>query len=187
MVAYSRPSLRSSSHRNTTHADPSVNATVDTSKPSPIITRPAKRAHDHVSGSRGLHLVKKQKFDTDFVSRPRIAARKYLAKSISPTKKPSATLPTTSSVNSQIATAYQPPANGTIVPNDTSNTKNGSSICESTRARAVKDSKKAAGEVDKRTLRSQNGGSRSKSELSLYFPNYEELIGNKPKEIGREL
>ena len=37
---------------------------------------------------------------------------------------------------------------------------------------------------DKRTLRSQDGGSRSKSELALYFPNYEELISTEPKEAG---
>lgn len=42
-------------------------------------------------------------------------------------------------------------------------------------SRAVKES-------DKRTLRSQNGGLRSKSELSWYFPNYEELINDEPKE-----
>lgn len=43
---------------------------------------------------------------------------------------------------------------------------------------------KASKVVDKRTLRSQAGGSRSKSELSLYFPNYDELISNEPKESG---
>lgn len=35
--------------------------------------------------------------------------------------------------------------------------------------------------VDKRSLRSHDGGSRSKSELSLYFPNYEELVSIEPK------
>ena len=35
--------------------------------------------------------------------------------------------------------------------------------------------------VDKRSLRSHDGGSRSKSELALYFPNYEELISIEPK------
>ncbi|MCJ1306516.1 hypothetical protein MMC25_000159 [Agyrium rufum] len=37
-------------------------------------------------------------------------------------------------------------------------------------------------EADKRTLRSQDGGSRSKSELSLYFPNYEDIISTAPKQ-----
>ncbi|KAI9860715.1 MAG: hypothetical protein M1824_003006 [Vezdaea acicularis] len=35
---------------------------------------------------------------------------------------------------------------------------------------------------DKRKLRSQDGGSRFKSDLSLYFPAYEEMISNEPKE-----
>ena len=47
-----------------------------------------------------------------------------------------------------------------------------------------KSSSNAVKESDRRTLRSQNGGSRSKSELSWYFPNYEELINDEPKEPG---
>jgi hypothetical protein len=38
--------------------------------------------------------------------------------------------------------------------------------------------------IDKRKLRSQDGGARFKSDLSLYFPGYEEIIGNEPKEPG---
>ena len=37
---------------------------------------------------------------------------------------------------------------------------------------------------DKRSLRSHKGGSRSKSELSLYFSNYDELISIEPKDPG---
>ena len=48
----------------------------------------------------------------------------------------------------------------------------------------VGNSKLKPSESDKRTLRSQDGGSRSKSELALYFPNYEELISTEPKEAG---
>lgn len=55
---------------------------------------------------------------------------------------------------------------------ESANPANSKSECSSD---AVKES-------DKRTLRSQNGGSRSKSELSWYFPNYEELINDEPKE-----
>ena len=35
--------------------------------------------------------------------------------------------------------------------------------------------------ADKRSLRSHDGGSRSKSELALYFPNYDDLISIEPK------
>ena len=38
---------------------------------------------------------------------------------------------------------------------------------------------------DKRSLRSHDGCSRSKSELALYFPNYDELVSIEPKEPGR--
>ncbi|KAK4690271.1 hypothetical protein P7C71_g6478, partial [Lecanoromycetidae sp. Uapishka_2] len=37
-------------------------------------------------------------------------------------------------------------------------------------------------QADKRSLRSQAGGSRSKSELALYFTNYDELVSIEPKE-----
>ena len=41
-----------------------------------------------------------------------------------------------------------------------------------------------ADELDKRSLRSHDGGSRSKSELAPYFSNYDELISIDPKEPG---
>ena len=52
-------------------------------------------------------------------------------------------------------------------------------------APVVANSKLNPPDSDKRTLRSQDGGSRSKSELALYFPNYEELISTEPKEAGQ--
>lgn len=38
--------------------------------------------------------------------------------------------------------------------------------------------------IDKRILRSHDGGSRSKSELALYFPNYDELVSIEAKNPG---
>lgn len=38
--------------------------------------------------------------------------------------------------------------------------------------------------VDKRSLRSHDGGSRSKSELSLYFVNYDERVCTEAKDTG---
>lgn len=40
---------------------------------------------------------------------------------------------------------------------------------------------------DKRTLRSQDGGSRSKSELSLYFTNYEQMLSLEHPEPGKHI
>ena len=47
------------------------------------------------------------------------------------------------------------------------------------------NSKDASSQNDKRSLRSHDGCSRSKSELALYFPNYDELVSIEPKEPGR--
>ena len=38
---------------------------------------------------------------------------------------------------------------------------------------------------DTRTLRSQDGGSRSKSELSMYFTNYEQMLSLEPAKPGK--
>ena len=45
----------------------------------------------------------------------------------------------------------------------------------------------AQGNQDKRTLRSQDGGSRLKSDLSIYFPNYDDIIADAPKQPGKAL
>lgn len=42
----------------------------------------------------------------------------------------------------------------------------------------------SAKKEDKRTLRSQHEGSRLKSELSVYFPSYEDIINDVPQEPG---
>lgn len=42
---------------------------------------------------------------------------------------------------------------------------------------------KRSPQVEKRSLRSQDGGSRFKSELALYFPNYDDLISIEPKQV----
>lgn len=45
----------------------------------------------------------------------------------------------------------------------------------------------AAKVEEKRKLRSQNGGSRLKSELSVYFPNYDDIINDTPKQPGKSM
>ena len=47
------------------------------------------------------------------------------------------------------------------------------------------DTTKHTAPPEKRSLRSQAGCSRSKSELALYFTNYDELVSIEPKEPGR--
>ena len=49
---------------------------------------------------------------------------------------------------------------------------------------AIKGPLKAVKQDEKRTLRSHDGGSRSKSELASYFSNYDDIVSNEPKEPG---
>jgi len=52
-------------------------------------------------------------------------------------------------------------------------------------ARRATEARKATSKgPDKRTLRSQDEGSRLKSDLSIYFPNYEDIINDVPNEPG---
>lgn len=39
--------------------------------------------------------------------------------------------------------------------------------------------------TEKRSLRSQDGGSRLKSDLAIYFPNYDDIITDAPKKPGK--
>lgn len=48
----------------------------------------------------------------------------------------------------------------------------------------VKEPTEAVKQDDKRTLRSQDGASRSKSELASYFSNYDEIMFKEPKDPG---
>jgi hypothetical protein len=70
--------------------------------------------------------------------------------------------------------AAQPLINGTIVADAASQTPS---------ANDTQGTSQRKGDV-KRSLRSHDGGSRSKSELAWYFPNYEQLISNEPHEKG---
>ena len=76
-------------------------------------------------------------------------------------------VPLRSSINSSITT------NGKHVTGR--NTKSASAQTET------------AGDSDRRTLRSQAGGSRLKSELSWYFSNYDELVNDEPREPGKPI
>ena len=84
----------------------------------------------------------------------------------------------------RVTSAVQPRPNGAITT-ETKTTvhRNGETqIYDYSETRAVNGvvSKKS----DRRTLRSHDGGSRSKSELSLYFPNYDDFINPEPQETG---
>ena len=86
-----------------------------------------------------------------------------------------------------------PLSNGTS-PNAPYNLKNDpsqtvshvfASSVSSSEKQSVQDGSKMGSKMeDKRSLRSHDGGSRSKSELAQYFANYEELLSLETKEQG---
>ena len=173
MAIVSRPSLRSSSRQNTGFPDSS--ATVTQHNISPPTTN-GKRPYHLINGKYNSQAIKKQNLELQQHPRPIIIPRNHTTKTSSNAVLKSAPTGVTHDVNptSRGTNAVQPLPNGII-------TTNGEHAPVPIEVTKLKKSK----ETDKRTLRSQDGGSRSKSELSLYFPNYEELISNEPKEPGK--
>ena len=182
MTASSKPSLRSSSRRNSalSHSPATVVHHHNTSTPA---THLRKRAHGFLSSNNchQVQVVKRQKLTSKALSPPKSFPGNHVAKTlVAASPNPSTvTHPTVNShPNSRITSAVQPQTNGTLVTNGEAHPHLVSNSTQTSKEKAPLK------ETDKRTLRSQDGGSRSKSELSLYFPNYEELIGNEPKETG---
>ena len=179
MAAQSTPLLRTSQrrkqptilHRDSGH--PSLNHNNDL----PPATHGRKRAHETISSNDRHPVLKKQRLDPRALLHPNAALRDPIAPK--PLKTASSDCSSVNSTgNSRITSVVQPPANGTITTNGDFQHQLPAEIAQSQTSNTSKD-------ADKRTLRSQDGGSRSRSELALYFPNYDELIGNEPKETGK--
>ena len=184
MAVPSRPSLRSSSRQ--TRFVPDDLATVGRSNTHPPTIHIGKHAHDAYLGNGDRQLSKKLKINPPVLTCSHVLPKPTAAKQMSPGEKPlgGVTLSTTSALHtSRPNSAVQPPADGIITTKELTSAEEQLSI-----KRTVKHHRGTNGKVikviDKRTLRSQDGGSRSKSELSLYFHNYEELISNEPKDSG---
>lgn len=172
MAALSRPSLRSAS-RST-----ELSATGIQRNSSTHITKTGKRTRDLALFNDDNYAVKKQKTRVQDLSN-RIVAQGHDADSpVASTDKSSKGLVTPGSTlrSTQLENAQQYIKNAGIDIADAKSTPNGTVNDSDTVAVARK--------VDKRSLRSQDGGSRSKSELALYFPNYDELVSIEPKETG---
>ena len=184
MAVPSKPSLRSS--RRPTTFLPNDPPTVAQPK-SPVPTQHlGKRAHEILIANGDHRPTKRLKPSSDSSLQPMLTSKTRTYNSFTLNKSivngsPAAAAPAPSP---RIITAVQPLADGTLITNG-----NPTIVVNETEitSRIVNNGKavqKTLKVVDKRTLRSQDGGSRSKSELSLYFPNYEELISNEPKESG---
>ena len=173
MTAPSKPSLRS----NYNPSMPTVGVAVGRTPGRHL----GKRAHESSLSINDPHQVtKKQRLHHKAPPKSNASIRGYVVKSYSsaPTNTTVVTHPIVNfDLNSRITSAVQP------LPSATADT-NGDLHPSQKQNFAQTINGKPSKEIDKRTLRSQDGGSRSRSELSLYFPNYEELVSNEPRQTG---
>ena len=176
MAALSRPSLRSTSQRI---VGVELSATGSQRKSPTHNTKTGKRTRDSASLNDDSCTLKKQKTTIQGLPRLNIArdhnahslvapadesAKVALTQSLNPPNtKPEHTRHDAKSIGTSIVGTENPPDNTADV--------NGTAVVPP--------------KVDKRSLRSQDGASRSKSELALYFPNYDELVSIEPKESGK--
>ena len=174
MAAISIPPIRS-----TLHSGASLPATVAQHKLSR--TRIAKRQRDHSEDQDGPQGLKRHKGQDPAPSRPSTNFSTAAAKNAF--KAPSAPVRdvVTQTEQSQQQNAVQP-----TVDHDSTVTDTGVSIASEEKT-VAKGPAKIIKQIEKRTLRSQDGGSRSKSELALYFANYDDIVSNEPRDPGMML
>ncbi len=173
MAALSRPSLRSSARKN---ADRELHA-IDSQMPSTTTPR-GKRTRDSSLGNESNASSKKFKPDPPPSTRPKAVPKPQAQKSLPIRDRPNTKYAVTHVVRSckpdPVPVRGSP--NGSMVA---TTTLNGHSIDAK-----IAEPAHNVHQVDKRSLRSHDGGSRSKSELAQYFPNYEEIISVELKEPG---
>jgi len=177
MAALSRPSLRSASRRNTSLEE--VPPTDIQQNPLPT-TRRGKRTRDHSLDSLSNASVKKQK-----PSPPRQSERcKEAGKS-----RALKSLPVRDKPGTKDAVTSRPPDPDPLQQQINGFTTTTQHLNQSAFGNndLVVNNTTTFDPADRRSLRSHNGGSRSKSELALYFPNYDELISIEPKEPSKWL
>ena len=169
-----RPSLRSSNRNNTlfnqvppTHADQNPLA----------ISQPGKRTRDSSLSAQSNTSVKRLRLGLPNPTRSRDVDKESAPKSL-PIRDRSATQDAVTQVGRSHKPDPQQRTNGTATA-----TRNEQTLSDS--ATLTVDTKNSSSHKDKRSLRSHDGGSRSKSELALYFPNYDELVSIEPKEPGK--
>ncbi len=170
----SRPSLRSSNRNNTilnevppTHAD---------QNPLPN-SRRGKRTRDSSLRSQSNTSAKRLRLGLPDPTLLRDDSKTSAAKSL-PIRDRSAT----QDVVTQVGRPQKPDLPQRI--NGTTITTHNARIFKNN-ATLTADPTNVSSQNDKRSLRSHDGCSRSKSELALYFPNYDELVSIEPKEPGR--
>lgn len=170
MAAFSRPSLRSSFRQS---------ASLDDVPPTDIQQNYGKHTRE-ASGNLNHQPLKRQKVYGQEFSRSKTTDRTRLGKDFpAPTRK-IAKHPVT-----QLETSGSPTCvpQIPIIPIPTIGSKHPIVVNNATVTKSAGSVKK----IDKRILRSHDGGSRSRSELALYFPNYDELVSIEDKNPGMVL
>ena len=180
MAAFPRSRVRSSSRRSQSLDDLPPYPTVIQQDPSDN-TRLGKRPRHTSVTANELPSTKRQKIPLQNPAPSKSSPQETDA-------KPSTTSGTVF-VRNAGTQAEQPPDPGAVQlrsSNDSTLTTNGNHVTGRNTKSAFAQTG-TAGESDRRTLRSQAGGSRLKSELSWYFSNYDELVNDEPREPGKPI
>ena len=181
MAVLSRPSLRSSLRKHTSLEE--VPPTDIQQNPLPN-TRRGKRPRGHNSDSDSNTSVKKQKPSPPqkfHRSKDRSISRGL--KSLPLRDKPATQDAVTS--RPKVFVQHKPNGFSTTTTNVSAAAHNAQAILKNNQLTI--DTTSTVDKADKRSLRSHDGGSRCKSELALYFPNYDELVSIEPKEPGKSI
>ena len=175
MAALSRPSLRSSSRRVNLAGLDELPATDIQHNPSPA-TKPGKHTRDLSSADHHAQPLKKQRLHSDAFLRSRAFAQSRRGQDLLVFRGVTRnSVARTESLRQ--SDHLRPPFNG-AKPADLKHDQTPKDDCIAV-ANAV-----PTGRLEKRNLRSHDGGSRSKSELALYFSNYDELVSTEAKDPG---
>ncbi|KAL8692527.1 MAG: hypothetical protein Q9218_002472 [Villophora microphyllina] len=171
MAAQSRLALRTSGLDE-------LPATVIQRNPSPLDSR--KRTRQFPNDNEFSHPAKKAcKEAADTSTRPNIktySKRPGTRPNAAPAVEEAVTQPTLNSPTppAQPTQAVQPTLH---LPSTTNSTENRKQVKSTVKPQNPQDVNK----VDKRSLRSHDGGSRFKSDLALYFADYDEILTDEPK------
>ena len=170
----SRPSLRSSSRNNSLFNEvPRTNADQN------LLTNSPRGKHTRASSleNQSNISVKRIKLGHSHPTRSRDVSKTCAPKSL-PIRDRSAGQDAATQAGRSSRSAPPQHMNG----NTTAAIHNPQSVNSDTTL--TLNTKDLSSQNDKRSLRSHDGCSRSKSELALYFPNYDELVSIEPKEPG---
>ena len=170
----SRPSLRSSNRNNTilnevplTHAD----------QIPPANSRRGKHTRDSSLGGRSNNSVKRLRLGLPNPTHSRHVSRPPAPKLL-PIRDRSVAQDVAAEAVRSLKPDFPQYINGT-------STATQHAPCFNDNATLTPNTKDVSSPHDKRSLRSHDGCSRSKSELALYFPNYDDLVSIEPKKPGR--